>query len=116
MTATNGTGRLAAVSGYTVAGKTGTAKVPLPGGLGYEDNAYITGFTGFVPAVNPEYTILITFDHPERVFNSNGDEVLIGSDGEKIFPTGGNIAAPIFSEIAKIVVRTYQVPPTGRPS
>ncbi len=116
VTGVGGTGRLAAVDGYTVAGKTGTAKVPLPGGLGYEDNAYITGFTGFVPAINPEYTILITFDHPERVFGANGDEIFVATDGTKILPTGGNLAAPVFADVAKVVLRTYQVPPAGRPS
>ena len=116
VTGLNGTGNLAAVEGYTVAGKTGTAKVPLPGGTGYEDHGYITGFAGFVPAINPEYTILITFDHPELVFLPHSDQLLPGVNGQPADPTGGNTSAPVFADIAKVVLRTYQVPPSGRAS
>ena len=62
-----GTGKLAAVPGYTVAGKTGTARKPQPGG-GYEDAAgqmhYIATFAGLLPAENPDLSIIVVIERP----------------------------------------------------
>src|SRR5207302_10747490 len=48
-----GTGTAAQIDGYTVAGKTGTARKVAPGGHGYLGGAYMSSFAGFVPAERP---------------------------------------------------------------
>ena len=50
---TDGTAPGAAVPGYTVAGKTGTAQIPNPNGPGYLQGAYMATFTGFAPGAGP---------------------------------------------------------------
>ena len=91
-----GTGTRATVPGYEVAGKTGTAAKTLPQG-GYSDTKYVASFVGFVPATAPRFVILVTVDEPQ------------GS----IF--GGDVAAPVFQEIAKFALQYYGVPPDARP-
>ena len=95
-----GTGRKAAVNGYTVAGKTGTAAKPLPTG-GYVDGAgnslYRATFIGFTPAEDPALSILVMIDEP-----TNGD----------IY--GGSLSAPVFSEIARVALRILDVPPPSQ--
>jgi cell division protein FtsI/penicillin-binding protein 2 len=86
-----GTGRLATVPGYSVAGKTGTAAVPIPGG--YSDTKYIASFVGFVPASKPRLVVLVTVNEPEGA----------------IF--GGLVAAPVFEQIAKFDLQYLAVPP-----
>src|SRR5205823_10332616 len=75
------TGTLAAVPGYTVAGKTGTAAKPSPLG-GYSDT-YVASFVGIVPASHPRLVILVSVDEPQGA----------------IF--GGVVAAPAFAQIAR---------------
>ena len=91
-----GTGRQAAVEGYQVAGKTGTARKPLPDG-GYADAAgnyrYVATFVGFLPASDPQLSIIVVIDEPTAT----------------IF--GGSAAAPAFSELARIALRRLKVPP-----
>jgi cell division protein FtsI (penicillin-binding protein 3) len=91
-----GTGSEAAVDGYPVAGKTGTARKPQPGG-GYEDEAgnyhYVATFGGFVPSNDPQLSIVVVIDEP------SGD----------IY--GGGVAAPVFSRLASSVLRAYRIPP-----
>jgi cell division protein FtsI (penicillin-binding protein 3) len=91
-----GTGTAAAVEGYPVAGKTGTARKPQPNG-GYEDEAgnyhYVATFGGFVPANDPQLSIVVVIDEPA------GDYF------------GGGVAAPVFSELAATVLREYRIPP-----
>jgi len=77
-----GTGTKAEIPGYQVAGKTGTAAIPLPTG-GYSSEKYVASFVGFVPAGNPQLLVLVTVDEPQGA----------------IF--GGMVAAPVFQEIAK---------------
>jgi cell division protein FtsI (penicillin-binding protein 3) len=76
--------------GYQVAGKTGTARKPQPGG-GYHDEdgnyRYVATFTGFVPAERPELSIIVVIDEP------SGD----------IF--GGTVAAPVFADLAQYGLR-----------
>ena len=92
-----GTGTRAAVEGYTVAGKTGTSRKPLPGG-GYGDPAgggnYQATFVGFVPASSPALSILVMIDEPTA-----GD----------IY--GGSLAAPVFSRVAESALRILDIPP-----
>ena len=91
-----GTGEAAAVPGYPVAGKTGTARKPQPNG-GYEDEAgnyrYVATFGGFVPANDPQLSIIVVIDEPA------GDYY------------GGGVAAPVFSRLAASVLRAYRIPP-----
>jgi len=58
-----GTGRTAALRGYRVAGKTGTAQKAVPGG--YSKTDFIASFAGFAPAYRPELTALVILDSPE---------------------------------------------------
>ena len=60
-----GTGTEAAVEGYQVAGKTGTAAKPDPRG-GYSTSRYVASFVGAVPASDPRLVILVTVDEPAR--------------------------------------------------
>jgi membrane peptidoglycan carboxypeptidase len=88
----DGTGKLAKVEGYTVAGKTGTAKKLLNGSYrGHSD--YNVSFVGFVPSRNPVFTIVVVVDSPH-----------------KVSPYGGVVAAPIFQKIATAALRQYGVP------
>jgi cell division protein FtsI (penicillin-binding protein 3)/stage V sporulation protein D (sporulation-specific penicillin-binding protein) len=77
-----GTGTEAKIPGYQVAGKTGTAAIPLPTG-GYSDEKYVSSFVGYVPASNPQLLVLVTVNEPQGA----------------IF--GGMVAAPVFQNIAK---------------
>lgn len=87
-----GTGTLATIPGYEVAGKTGTAAKPNPWG-GYSDTRYVASFVGVVPASRPRLVILVTVDEPQGA----------------IF--GGVVAAPIFQQIAKFDLQYLEVPP-----
>jgi cell division protein FtsI/penicillin-binding protein 2 len=77
-----GTGTLASVPGYQVAGKTGTAAKPDPHG-GYSDSRYVASFVGVVPASRPRLVILVSVDEPRGAI------------------WGGVVAAPAFAQIAK---------------
>ena len=92
----SGTGRQAAVEGYEVAGKTGTARKPHPDG-GYEDAAgnyrYVATFVGFLPASDPELSLIVVIDEPTTTIY------------------GGSAAAPAFAELAQIALHRLKVPP-----
>lgn len=92
--AEGGTGTLAAIDGYQVAGKTGTAEKPGPNG--YATGKYVASFVGFVPASSPKLVVLVTIDEPK---------------GE-IF--GGVVAAPAFQAIAQFGLQYLEVPPDAR--
>jgi cell division protein FtsI (penicillin-binding protein 3) len=77
-----GTGTKAEIPGYQVAGKTGTAAIPLPTG-GYSDQKYVASFVGYVPAGNPQLLVLVAIDEPQGAIY------------------GGMVAAPVFQNIAK---------------
>jgi len=93
-----GTGQAAAVDGYEVAGKTGTARKPLPTG-GYQDANgqyhYVSSFVGFLPANDPEISILVTLDEPA------------------VSTYASVVAAPVFSEIAHYALRHFSIPPSA---
>jgi cell division protein FtsI (penicillin-binding protein 3) len=82
---TGGTGRGAGVEGYRVAGKTGTAQIPVAGG--YSHNGYLPSFVGFAPADRPEIVGLVAIAEPK------GFEY-----------HGGQVAAPVFGAIARQVM------------
>jgi cell division protein FtsI (penicillin-binding protein 3) len=87
-----GTGTEAAVPGYSVAGKTGTAAKPDERG-GYSTSRYVASFVGFVPASDPRLVILVTVDEPQAAI------------------WGGVVAAPAFQQIARFGLQYLEVPP-----
>jgi cell division protein FtsI (penicillin-binding protein 3) len=89
-----GTATRAKVAGYTVAGKTGTAK-KLVNGSYRGHNDYNVSFAGFLPSRDPAFTIIVVVDTPR-----------------KVSPYGGVVAAPIFQKIAEAVLRQRGVAPT----
>ena len=90
--AAGGTASEAAIPGYTLAGKTGTAQKP-DGHGGYSSYKYVASFVGMVPAANPRLVVLVVVDEPHGV----------------IF--GGYVAAPAFAEIAKFDLQYLEVQP-----
>jgi cell division protein FtsI (penicillin-binding protein 3) len=91
VTEDGGTGTRARVTGYTVAGKTGTAEKVKDGR--YSD-ARIGSFMGFLPASNPQVAIVVTVDEPRT--------------GSRY---GGVVAGPAFSEIGATAMRALGIPP-----
>jgi len=91
-----GTATRAKIDGYTVAGKTGTARKPLEGARGYKAGAYVSSFAGFVPAERPELSAIVILDEPTPIF-------------------GGIVAAPVFAQIARYALREFRVPPPEVP-
>ncbi|MGO9384048.1 MAG: peptidoglycan D,D-transpeptidase FtsI family protein [Mycobacterium sp.] len=89
-----GTGPAAAVSGYQIAGKTGTAQQINPACGCYFDNVYWITFAGMATVDNPRYVIGIMMDNPER--NADG--------------TPGHSAAPLFHNIAGWLMQRENVP------
>ncbi|HKP18801.1 MAG TPA: penicillin-binding protein 2 [Gaiellaceae bacterium] len=87
-----GTGGEAAVPGYLVAGKTGTAAKPDPRG-GYSNTKYVASFVGIVPASSPRLVVLVSIDEPQG----------------QIF--GGVVAAPAFRDIARFALQYLNVSP-----
>jgi cell division protein FtsI (penicillin-binding protein 3) len=91
-----GTGTNAAIDGYTVAGKTGTARKPLEGARGYKAGAYVSSFAGFVPAENPRLSIIVVLDEPRS---------------SSFY--GGRASAPLFADLATYALRHFRIPPPG---
>lgn len=89
----NGHGKKAAVPGYKVAGKTGTAQVPKPGG-GYWADRHIGSFIGFAPADNPRFAMIVRLDNPKNVDWAESS------------------AAPTFGEMANWLLKYLGVPPS----
>ena len=87
-----GTGAEAAVPGYLVAGKTGTAAKPDPSG-GDSNTKYVASFVGIVPASSPRLVVLVSINEPQG----------------QIF--GGVVAAPAFRDIARFALQYLDVPP-----
>jgi cell division protein FtsI/penicillin-binding protein 2 len=87
-----GTGTYAAMPGYQVAGKTGTAQKPDSHG-GYATGRYVASFVGIVPASRPRLVVLVTVDEPQGAI------------------WGGVVAAPAFQQIARFDLQYLEVPP-----
>ncbi len=85
------TGALARVPGYSVGGKTGTARKPNADGPGYSDH-YVATFAGFAPASDPRVIVAVMVDEPTPIF-------------------GGVVAAPLFSEVMLAALRARGVAP-----
>ena len=90
----DGTGPLAQVPGFSVAGKTGTAQKVDPVTGGYSADKRVSSFVGFLPAEAPRLVILVVVDEPK---------------GQTY---GGLVAAPVFARIAEQSLRYLQVSPT----
>jgi len=90
----NGHGKKAAVEGFQVAGKTGTAQIPKPGG-GYYTDRHIGSFAGFAPAKDPRFVILVRLDEPKNV------------------KWAEESAAPTFGKMAKWLLNYMNVAPTN---
>jgi len=83
----------ARVEGYRVAGKTGTAQIPIPGG--YDKEGTITSFVGFGPVPDPRLIILVKLDRP------------------KTSPWASQTAAPAFQRLAARLFVVLDIPPEG---
>ena len=90
-----GTGGKAAVPGYRVAGKTGTAKVATAGGYGKD---YVGTFVGFAPVSNPRFVMAVIINEPK---------------GGAYY--GGSVAGPTFAEVMSSALQLYNVPPDALP-
>ena len=93
----DGTGKAAAVDGYTVAGKTGTAWKVTENGTYADDSGnrrYMSTFAGFAPADDPRVTVVVVLDEPS-----------VGDAG------GGAAAGPVFSEFVGSAMRVLEVAP-----
>ena len=90
-----GTAPKAAITGYQVAGKTGTAQKVDPDTNDYSQTAITSTFAGVVPADNPKYVVAIMLDDPKG--NS---------------PAGTTSCAPLFHDVAAYALRAADVPPS----
>ena len=96
VTTVDGTAPDAAIDGYRIAGKTGTARKINANGSDY--SGYVSSFVGFAPADDPHLVVEVILDNPKTA----------------IF--GGVVCAPIFHQIMSFALQTLRIPPTGRPS
>lgn len=91
VTMKGGTGRLAAIDGYRVAGKTGTSRRTSPLG-GYAQGEYRAVFVGLAPVSDPQFVVAILVEDPRQQFY------------------GGVVAGPVFSRVMRETLRMYNVP------
>jgi cell division protein FtsI/penicillin-binding protein 2 len=88
----NGFNSVAKIEGYYLAGKTGTAQVPLENKKGYDPDKTIQSFVGYGPAFNPQFLILVKLDNPKVSKSSLS-------------------AVPVFKELAQYIINYWQIPP-----
>jgi cell division protein FtsI (penicillin-binding protein 3) len=87
-----GTGVNAALDGYTVCGKTGTARKLDESGI-YSKSKYMASFIGFTPAEKPRLAIVVVIDEPQGAYY------------------GGTVAAPVFRRVARETLHYLNIPP-----
>jgi len=94
-----GTAPMAAIAGYRVAGKTGTADRanPDPNPKAARYKGYTSSFIGFAPADKPSIVVAVILDNPR-----NGHY-------------GGVLAGPVFKSVMTYSLEHFRVPPTGAP-
>ena len=92
-----GTGQRAAVTGYSVAGKTGTIHKAESGG--YSENRYLSLFAGMAPVKDPRLVMVVMIDEPR---------------GEEYY--GGQVAAPVFSKVMAGTLRLLDIAPDDLPA
>lgn len=88
-----GTGSAARIEGYTVAGKTGTARKPSETTAGYSD-MYMASFAGFLPAESPRLSAIVVLDEPVGAYY------------------GGVVSAPVFAALGSFGVRHFGISPS----
>ena len=96
-----GTASLAKVPGMTVAGKTGTGYKRQDNGTYVKDDgsrAYFASFVGFLPAENPRFTVLVSIDEPDPASRDR---------------FGGTAAAPVFANIAQVLINELDIRPAA---
>ncbi|MCR4314351.1 MAG: penicillin-binding protein 2 [Candidatus Uhrbacteria bacterium] len=89
----HGHGKKAAVPGYYIGGKTGTAQVAKSDGIGYAQDNTIGSFAGFGPVEDPKFAMVVRIDNPKDVVWAE------------------STAAPLFGEIAEFLLQYFEVPP-----
>ena len=89
----NGTARKAQLDGYSAAGKTGTAQKIDPRTKAYSSTKFVGSFVGFAPVTNPQVVIIVVIDEPAGSYH------------------GGDVAAPVFREIAEQILPNLGVMP-----
>jgi cell division protein FtsI/penicillin-binding protein 2 len=98
-----GTAAAAAVPGFTISGKTGTAQKVDPKG-GYEQGKYVVSFSGYLPSEHPEFVGIVVLDDAHTT--------------KPELNYGGLVAGPIFSHIAEKAARYLDLEPheeVGKP-
>jgi cell division protein FtsI/penicillin-binding protein 2 len=92
-----GEGKKARIPGYSmeIAGKTGTAQVALPNGKGYGNNV-VASFVGFMPATNPQFTMMVILNDPQVPFSTR---------------FGSLLAAPIWKQVAEMMIDAWRIEP-----
>lgn len=93
----NGHSKRAAVEGYFMGGKTGTAQIPREDGVGYDASRHKDTFVGFGPVTDPQFVIVIKIDEPKNAAWSEYS------------------AAPVYGELAQYLVNYLQIPPDRIP-
>ena len=93
VTLDGGTAKTAALDGYTAAGKTGTAQKIDPKTRAYSKTKYVASFVGFAPVEQPAVVIIVVIDEPVGAYY------------------GGQVAAPVFKELAERVLPYLDVAP-----
>jgi cell division protein FtsI (penicillin-binding protein 3) len=94
VTSPGGTAPKAAIPGYRVAGKTGTAQRAANGTY----QGYVGSFVGFAPADNPQVLVYVVLNNPK-----NGH-------------FGADVAVPVFTPVMQFALASLRIPPTGTPS
>ncbi len=89
----NGTAKKAQLDGYTAAGKTGTAQKIDPKTRTYSTSKFVASFVGFAPVNNPAVVIIVVIDEPGGAYH------------------GGDVAAPVFRQIAEQILPDMGVMP-----
>jgi len=92
-----GTAKAAQLEGYTAAGKTGTAQKIDPRTRTYSTTKHVASFVGFAPVEAPEVVVAVVIDEPVGAYH------------------GGDVAAPVFKEIAENVLPYMSVEPDVEP-
>jgi cell division protein FtsI (penicillin-binding protein 3) len=93
VTLDGGTAKKAQLDGYSAAGKTGTAQKIDPKTRAYSATKFVGSFVGFAPVSNPQVVIIVVIDEPGGAYH------------------GGDVAAPVFREVAEHVLPTLGIEP-----